>query len=232
MSKFTSAYISFVSRLNEVEDLRRMAAQKEKADAIANSAQINALCRGAVVLLCSHVEAYVKEVGEVALTHVHGKSVGRDKLVNRLFYHISKAVIDEIKDTEDHDRLAEKCFGFITTETPYWSKVGAFPNPLPVDKFNKGFSNPGFKKISAYFNRFGYDNYKTHLSARLAASYHAVVNMVEHMVDTRNKIAHGNPAATKTPHDLKEMIRLVQIFCRATDLTFGAWCKANLCTIR
>jgi len=86
MPKYTSSYSAFRDRLNEVEILRRSAAAKERSDAVGLRAEINALCRGSIILLSSHVEAYVKEVGEVALQALFDRSVRRDLLSPRLFF--------------------------------------------------------------------------------------------------------------------------------------------------
>ena len=61
---YTSSYSAFLARLDEVELLVRFAAQKERVDAVTMRAEINALCRGAVILLSSHVEANVKELAK------------------------------------------------------------------------------------------------------------------------------------------------------------------------
>src|SRR5260370_34643590 len=122
MAKYTSAYSSFVSRLNEVELLRRVAWAKEKKDPINLRREINAYCRAAIVLLCAHLEAYIKELGELALTEIHAKSVGRAPLASRFYYHISKDVLDEVNDTSDPDKIAEKLFAFLQSDLPYWDR--------------------------------------------------------------------------------------------------------------
>jgi hypothetical protein len=230
--RFTAAYSSFAKRLGEVDALCKLARRKERADAIAHTTDISALCRGSVVLLSSHVEAFIKELGEIALDSLYSRAVGRTNLAPQFFYHISKSQISEIKNTADQEKIAEKIFEFFASEHPYWSKTGSFPTPIPTDRFNKGFSNPAYKKISAYFNRFGYTDYKSDLGKRLAGDYQPVINMVDHLVDTRNKIAHGDPEATKTPSEVKDMMGLVQKFCSNTDSVFAKWWRAKFCAIR
>jgi hypothetical protein len=148
------------------------------------------------------------------------------------FYHISKDVIDELKDTSDHSRIAQKVFDFIANDASYWSRIGPFLVPVPAERFNKGFSNPKFDKVRAYFNRFGYERYRSDFYARLGADAAATENMLDHLVDTRNNIAHGDESATKTPGDLREMIVIISKFCRVTDEIFGSWCRQSLCPIR
>jgi len=193
MARYTAAYSSFVSRLDEVEALRKFALQEERIDPIGLRNGINALCRGALVLLSSHLEAYVKDIGEVALTSMTTKSVPRTKISSRLYYYVSQDLLAELKDTADPEKVADKVFAFIGSDLTYWSKSGVFPQPIQAERFNKGFASPAFPKIKQYFNRFGYDTYAKDLSDRLQAEYQPTVNMVNHLVDTRNKIAHGDP---------------------------------------
>ncbi|NQV47115.1 MAG: hypothetical protein HQ504_04965 [Rhodospirillaceae bacterium] len=232
MARYTSSYGSFVTRLEEVELLRKAAAKKELVDPVGMRDEINALCRGSIVLLSSHVEAYIKEVGELALESFQIKNVNRSKFLSRFFYHISKDILDDIKDTSDPDKIANKIFHFLGSDSNYWSKTGPFVTQLPSDRFNKGFSNPAFRKVKSYFNRFGYDNYMHDFYEKLRADALSTHNMLDHLVDTRNNIAHGDPRATKTPADLKEMIDMTTRFCRVTDEVFGNWCKTNFCSIR
>jgi hypothetical protein len=204
MARYTTAYSSFVERLVEVETLRRFAFQKEKSDPVGMGHDIRALCRGSIILLSSHLEAYIKELGELALDSLFEKSVPRNNLSARFYYHISKNMLDEIKETSDPDKIGEKIFEFLHSDQIFWSRDGSFPEYIPGERFNKGFANPAFKKIKAYFNRFGYSNYKSELASRLRANFQPTINMVDHLVDTRNKIAHGDPTATKTPMEVKE----------------------------
>ena len=171
MARYTTAYFSFVSRLDEVEMLRQFALEKEKLDPIGLRNGINALCRGAVVLLSGHLEAYVKDIGEVALMSMTTKSVPRAKVSSRLYYYVSQDLLTELKDTADPEKIADKMFAFIDSDLTYWSKTGVFPQPIQIERFNEGFASPAFPKIKQYFNRFGYDTYAKDLSVRLRADY-------------------------------------------------------------
>lgn len=209
-----------------------MAFARERSDPIKNRAEVAALCRASVVLLSSHVEAYVKELGELALDSLHAKAVSRSGVSRQLFYHISKRHLDEIRETSDPEKIAEKVFAFMQSESGLWSTSGSFPSPLNADAFNKGFSNPAIKKIKAYFNRFGYDRYLLDLSGQLRSNYHTATTMIEHLVETRNKIAHGDVGATKTPAELALMLQWTQKFCAATDTVFARWWTRRYCSIR
>lgn len=232
VTRYTTAYSSFVARLGEVNTLRRFALERERKDPIGLRREISALCRGSVVLLSSHVEAYVKEAGELAIESLHSRAVSRNSVASKFYYHISKHHLDEIQDTSDPDKIAEKIFDFLRSDLHYWSRTGPFPQSIPTDRFNKGFSNPAFEKTRAYFNRFGYSTYKNDLMRQLQSQFLPTVNMVDQLVDTRNKIAHGELTATKTPSEIKEMTKIIQTYCAATDSVFATWWKDNFCTIR
>jgi hypothetical protein len=232
MARYTPAYSSFIDRLNEVEALRRIALGMERKDPIGLRHEISALCRGAVVLLSSHVEGFVKELGELALDSLFAKCIPRNNIPSQFFYHISKGYIDEVRKTSEPEKIAEKIFSFLQEDYEYWSRIGPFPQSIETDCFNKGFSNPTFKKIKAYFNRFGYSSYRNELASKLQAQFQPVSNMIDHVVDTRNMIAHGDPAASKTPSEIKDMIFMVRIFCAETDTVFASWWKSRFCAIR
>lgn len=232
MARYTSSYSSFVTRLNEVKVLRKSAEKKVRINPVRMRDEINALCRGSIVLLSSHVEAYIKEVGELALDAFYNKSVTRSKFSPRFFYYISKDTLDELKDTSEPDKIANKVFSFLKSDFDFWSKTGPFATQIPPERFNKGFSNPSFKKVKSYFNRFGYEEYSNDFNRKLGADAPLTKNTLDHLVDTRNNIAHGDPRATKTPADIKEMIDIITCFCRVTDQIFGDWCKTNFCSIR
>lgn len=230
--RHTVAYRELKERFVEVEILVRAANEKERRSPIRHRHEINALCRGAIVLLCAHLEAYIKELGELAIDSLHANSVSREKIAPQFFFHISKSFIEELRETGDPEKSAEKVFLFLENDADLWLRKEPFPRPIPTDRFNRGFANPAFSKIQAYFGRFGYADYSSHLGARLRANYMPTKNMVDHLVDTRNKIAHGDPLATKTPSDVRQMMKMVKVFCQATDFIFSTWWRKNYCSIR
>ncbi|MEW8329678.1 MAG: HEPN domain-containing protein [Candidatus Thiodiazotropha sp.] len=44
---------------------------------------------------------------------------------------------------------------------------------------------------------------------------------LNYLVDTRNKISHGDPSATKTPSEVKDMVSIVKKYCSETDSVFA-----------
>jgi len=209
-----------------------MAKELEATDAVGNAEKTRAVCRGAIVLLCSHIEGYIKELGELTLAQLYEREICRSKIPHLVAYHVSKDLVSSIKDTSDTTRLATQLFDLINRDLPYWQSEGPIGSPFSEERFNKGFASPSFNKIASYFGRFGHVDYKRDLGFILAGDYATCKTLINHIVDIRNKIAHGNPSLSKTPSDLLDAASTVQVFCRSTDDVFAKWCKQNLCPIR
>ena len=233
MPRYTTVYRDFLDRLSEVKILRVEASKLERArNSYRNSNRISAYCRSSIVLLSSHVEAYVKELGEHTLDRIYSRQVPRASISARLFYYASQSKIDNIKSTNDPEKIAKNVFSFVSSEGNSWQREGCFPTALAGRTFNTGYSNPTFKKTKKYFHRFGYDQYHFDIKNKLSSRSNIVINNLDAIVDTRNAIAHGDPSATKTPSEISAMIDLSIEFARATDDVFATWCKENLCSIR
>jgi hypothetical protein len=233
MARYTGVYGEFRERTGEVSLLvSRAAALERSKDALTRGKEIDALCRGALVLLSSHIEAYIKELGESALDAIYSKQVCRSKISQPFFYYVSRENIDPIKQSDGAESIANSVFRFIRNDVHLWSDTGEFPAPILAEDFNRGFSNPKFDKIKGYFGRFGYKDYRTDFFRNLRASANPIIAALDLVVDTRNAIAHGVASATKTPKEVRGLIAATTIFCRTTDIVFADWFKANICKIR
>jgi hypothetical protein len=233
VARYTSTYGYFLERTSEVALLVGKARMLEKRkDATRHGKEIDALCRGAVVLLSSHVEGYVKELGECTLDAIYAKRVCRSKLSKSFFYHISKHKIETIRDSSGAESISASIFHFVDHESIFWSLESGFPEPILADNFNKGFSNPKFDKVKSYLSRFGYEDFKRDFFKALTSEAQAISNSLDQLVDTRNAIAHGETSAKKTPHEVQELLDAATKFCRNTDIIFANWCKDKICTIR
>jgi hypothetical protein len=233
MPRYSTAYGEFVARCDEVLLLVRRAAAIERSKrAFAQGNEIDALCRGALVLLSSHIEAYVKELGECLLDAIFSKRVCRSKLAAAFFYHASKASLDRIRDGSEPDRISSEVFDFIGNDADIWSKSGELPRPVDAEQFNFGFANPKFEKVRKYLGRFGYNGLKHDINRALRADAVVVVGNLDQIVDVRNAIAHGEASAKKTPSEVRALVKSATIFCRTVDSAFGDWCRTNICPIR
>lgn len=232
MARYTQSYKSFIERLEEIKTLCKIAKEKEKKDALKYRNEINALSRSSLVLLSSHLEAYIEGIGGCAIDAMFNRGISRKNLCDQFYYFISRELLEQINDSTDPGIISKKVFHFLDKDLQFWSKDGPFPVAIPADKFNKGFSNPKFDKIKKYFYRFGYVDYDRNLSSKLKHAYHPTKNMINHLVDLRNQISHGDHGASKTPSEIEEMLKIITVFCRSTDSLFATWWGKKFCTIR
>lgn len=194
--------------------------------------EIDALCRGAIVLLSSHIEAYVKELGEHTLDTIYARKVCRSRLGHGFFYHISRTKIEPIRSSTGSESIGANVFKFMDEDGKMWSRTSHFEAPISSADFNSDFGNPTFERVKRYLSRFGYADFRQDFFRLLRADAQPLVTNLDQIIDTRNSIAHGEASATKTPNEVKEMVKAAISFCRATDKLFGDWCKGSVCPIR
>ncbi len=234
MARYSRSYSGLIERLAEVESLRRFAAREMAINQPlpVHISRANALCRASVVLLSSHVEGYVGDLADLAIERIYNRSLPKSKLGPSFRYHLSKDLIREIKDTAIHNKLEEKVRRLFARDADVWSLQDVFNTQLDGERFRAGFSNPKTEKIEKLFKRFGYASIRADLMTALGADFPACDNMVNHVVDQRNKIAHGDQVTAGSPQDLKDMAVLVKTYCRTLDTAVGDWFSSLGCAIR
>lgn len=233
MPRYTAAYSEFVGRCDEVLILVKRASQLERSKmAFSYGAEIDALCRGAIVLLSSHVEAYVKELGECALDAIFNRGVCRSKLSPRLFFYASKGWLDRLQDVNEPEKVSAEVFGFLSGDAELWVRSGPLPKPIDAEEFSRGFANPKFEKVRKFLGRFGYDGLRHHINRSLGRDAILAVSNLDQIVDTRNAIAHGEASATKTPGEVKLLVASARQLCRTVDDGFSGWCRTEMCSIK
>ena len=233
MTRYTAAYSGFIRRVPEVDVLRKLAERNLRLSTpIRSSRIVNPLCRASIVLLSSHIEGYVEDLAEVILDRIVESEMQKNTLASRFLYYFSKDIVDEIRETRDPDKVAEKLRALLNRDMDIWSTESTFQAYLPVERFISGFSTPKFEEVCRFIGRFGYQNYKRDLQRLLQANFQSCTNMVNNVVEQRNRIAHGDASISATPGDIVTMLDLVQTFCRSTDVVVGDWFKSVGCSIR
>ena len=233
MARYSSAYSGLIRRLDEIEAIISIA---RRVSAIPmtqpNPSRVNALCRGGIVLLCSHVEGYVEDLGAVAINSLARKNLPKNSMSGAFKYHLSRDLIDDINRPTDPEAIASRVDTFLARDTHIWDATPNFTGQLPVETFVGNFATARHDNIGRFFRRFGYQNFQNDLVAQLQSNYLICRNMVDHVVDQRNKIAHGDFVTAGTPADLQDMCRLVRLYCRSLDKVVGDWFKSRGCSIR
>lgn len=233
MSKYTKAYSLFLCRLSEIDAINHVAKQyTRRLGKKGDVSTANALCRASVVLLSSHIEGYIEDLAEITLHRIVEKAMLKCRLAPKFLYYFSKDLLDELSDTEDPDKIAEKIKEMIRRDADIWSDHPVFIASLPSERFIRYVSNPNYVKIKKFVARFGYNEYDRDLGKALKSNYLPCVNMIDNVVNQRNKIAHGDVRVLPTPKDVSDMQSLVRLFCRTTDTVVSNWFKNSGCIIR
>lgn len=233
MAKYSSAYSNLVGRLSEVELIIGMASSVSNFKSPPSSLQETAaLCRGGIVLLCSHLEGYVETLGEIGIQSIGTNRLPKTKMVDEFRYYLSRNLIEEIRRQPSPNVIASKILEFVDSDLTIWDSSLRFSSPLPVDSFIKSFRSPNHRNIIKFFNRFGFRQFNGELQTHLKSEYQACIAMVDHIVDQRNKIAHGDYTIAGSLGDLKNMHQYLKTYCRTTDKVVGDWFKNIGCPIR
>ena len=204
--------IEFLRRLEEVESLWKLSKDLEKSAKPEDLANASYICRGSIVLLSGHLEAYVRDLVEQALISLHTNSLDRSLIQPHTLFYFSQDHVKELKETNDPEKIARKILYFLSSEAKHWKREGVVEEEFPYENFAKGFSNPTFDKISGYFARLGYSCFEADLKRKMKGEFLTLRNSVDTLVDLRNKIAHGDHSASRTPGEFKQLLKLIKIF--------------------
>lgn len=195
MPRYTAAYSDLIHRFQEVEMLLKLAKQAGNEPPLpANIARMNALCRSGVVLLSSHIEGYIEDLGAIALERIGQRKIPKSNLGPGFRYYLSRDLISDIKNTTDPSRVVAKIETLLQRDSHIWGSDSYFSQPLSPEAFLGNFANPKHLKIKKFFGRFGYNQiqFQRDLQRLLAADFTICNNMIDQVVDQRNKIAHGD----------------------------------------
>lgn len=204
MSRYSAAYLSFVDRLEEVHVLRRMAGKLEGKKGITDSdaKKIRAICRGATVLLSSHIEGYMQELNEIIFEQIINQTVQKSRFPPKFRYYLSKPVFDNIRQTTDPAANAKQALELMNNHYEIWREDTPFQQSLDHQVFLKKFPAPRTDEIYKIFNRYGVEDVKSSIKKKLGSEYILLKNDLDNVVDVRNKIAHGDNEMERTPRDL------------------------------
>ena len=232
MARYSSAYSRLIHRLDEISLILVVADDlSERGPASSISDTVNALCRGGIVLLCSHIEGYVEDLGTLAIAQIEARQLDKTKMSAAFKYHLSRDMISDIQAMNDPGKIALKIDELLSRDGHIWSQQAKFDSPLSPEVFCSDFATPRHKRIKNFFNRFGYSEFEDELARYLHREYIASKNMVNQVVEQRNSISHGDFSIGGAPSDLKDMIKFIKLYCRATDTVVAKWFSKIGCPI-
>ena len=231
--RYTIAYREFNHKLVEVHRLNQMAIKElppmESFEAIS---VVHTLCWASVVFLSGNLEVYMKKLTERILDRVYNSKLQKDKLALKFRYYFSRDLVDQIRNTRHPEQVARKVREIFDRDAYIWSDDSIFQKELSSTRFLSNLANPKYGNIKDFMTRFGYDHYQDDLRRSMRQRYDVCIAALDDIVETRNKIAHGDRSMIWMPRDVEEKADLLKIFVRETDVVVANWFRRIGCPIR
>lgn len=228
MPRYTAAYSNFLECTKEIKLLIKTA----KSFGIKNPDTVNALCRGSVVLLCSHLEGYMEEIATIITERISAQKIKKNIIGDAFKYHNSKDFLSTIEETQNPNAKAQRLLALMQRDDHIWDSTDHYYKPLNTDIIIGDFATPKYDNCRRLIKKFGYITYHNDFNAHLKGQAVIVRNMIDAVVNTRNDIAHGDNSVKPTPSEVQNMEELTKTFCRTTDIIVCAYFKSKKCSLR
>jgi RiboL-PSP-HEPN len=228
MTARSLAWRAYLDRLREVAQLLRAdpASRYGKghiAPVALTSEQVRlsvALSRGALVLTCSHLQGYFSSVLQEFLEQLDGSGVDVARLPKELKAELCLRFPypDSLKDKpRDQAELLHR------TYSPLWRDG----TPLPAGTIRTGSltdpsANPWPASIASLLRTAGVDVFEYVRLTSGVAWVTGIKTNVRELVQSRNKVAHGDDTVSVTADDVRRLMQWATRLARAADATLGA----------
>ena len=239
MPRYTQSYLKLLERLKEVELTFKLAKDLEKQLPLGiNKNEVDAICRGGVVLLSSHIEGYITDLNYLVLTSLSEPKNLAKGYPSSLIYHQAKDVIKSIKNTSDPNHIGQQLTSLYRRERSLFMCMNGESENVTADNFlnneiaMQGFSTPKPELIHKFFKRYGYKSLSGDIAKILKSSNLVHRNLVLRTVEIRNDIAHGDISIKEAPSDLEEKYKSVKLFCRCIDDCVASYFKTKKIVLR
>jgi hypothetical protein len=215
------AYTRLAERFGEVRTLLGLCSSPETDPQVHRSAASKdaALLRGALVLLCSHLEGFFEDLMEDSLRafNLRAPNVKAIPMVIRQKQVTHRLRTAEAADSErDWHRLLE-CIGhpLLRDDDP------CSPGDRKIDPelHIKGFASPGTSEIDKLMASIGVVESWAIVTAELGNKRGA--DTVNAVVNRRNQIAHGNLESSVSRPDVEGYINVLELVCEKFDAIVG-----------
>jgi RiboL-PSP-HEPN len=215
------AYVRLTERFGEVRLLLGLCSSPETEPQAHRSAANTdaALLRGALVLLCSHLEGFFEDLIEEALHafDLHAPKVSAIPLVIRQRQVTHALRLAERSDAERHWRGLLDCVAHPLLRDDDPCSPGA--RKIDPDLHIRGFANPGTSEIDHLMASIGLSDSWTFVAAELGNKRGA--NTVNAVVNRRNQIAHGNLESSVSRPDVEDYVNVLEQVCGQFDIVVG-----------
>lgn len=193
-----------------------------------NRRKERALCRAALVLLCSHMEGFFEDLIEDVLSF---------HATNRTTILMLPAAL-RVRQSEGHVRIlaersndGEKRWRVIQQfrSEPLFDDTGqCMTGLLDATLHTHGFASPGSTELDGLFRSVGFAFLWTEIQSRPRGTRGDLLKgALDAVVLRRHDVAHGDAGAVITPGDLGSYVDSMRELAERTDVVVGEWLEAT-----
>lgn len=175
------------------------------------------------MLLCSHIEGFVKELGMNAIVNIAAQRIPKTAFLEGFRYYLSRDFIKRIQNSQEPETIESIVMEMMQRDLHIWDDSTIYSSSLPAGVFVENIGSPNHKRIKKFFRRFGFKDFEHQLKSTLKGDFLSCFNMMRDVVLQRNQIAHGDFSTTGAPSDLEDMVTWADLYCRTADEIVCAW---------
>lgn len=212
----SSSFRNFRERLREVGTLRTLCVREDVRPRERERARKRnvAVCRAALVLLCSHMEGFFEDLTADILQFHESNRTPLKAMPLRLrvaqvwrYVHLPEGASDERKWS---------ALQAVRTSNVVDETANCASGMLDAELHTKGFAVPGSSEVEGLLKSVGVPNVWTAIDGELKTRH--AWGPLDALVYRRHPIAHGEQGAKATPDDVSQYIVEMQKLAAAFDV--------------
>ncbi len=174
---------------------------------------IRAINRASVVLLCSHLERYLRALNEEAIEATNRSPIPNVGIPIGVKLLHSRTAIDEIAERQ-WDNRRDVLERFVETDGWLWGTVQR--SDLDHERLLQWMKSLSPGRALRMFAMWGVPDVFSQITRQPHTRSRMWLRLQE-LVDKRNDIAHGQVSAQATYQDIRGYITEVRLFCERVD---------------
>lgn len=179
-----------------------------------------AVNRASVVLLCSHLEAFVEQLLSEGVDTLLSSPLPCDRISNQLRYRHGIRGVREVAEISSADSFARSFAGLISKNSALLTSEMVRRQDVDADLLCQDFADPKPDKIFGLFAVLGVSRREMLAAFGSYRLSQAVIARVDSLVSVRHEIAHGG-SLQATRGDVVGYLAAVRLLGSHLDLAVG-----------
>lgn len=216
---YSKAFVEYLRNRREVVELLRAVPPDSDQLRLRRFSELaNALYRGSVVLMSSHLERYIESLIVEAIDAINSVSPRIDVVPERLRLIQIEQPLRMVYETKEIAKKTVALKTFVVDYSWFWNE-SQICNKLSSDPLIRSFDNPLPGKIRSLFENFGIsDVVGRALALDNSRDRRRIEARVKEMIEKRNAIAHTGMTTDLTRSDVTDYLRCTRKLVRCIDV--------------